>query len=40
MMEVLQFIFQDIWHFIGTVMLIEAIMYPIGIAFAERKGRR
>ncbi len=40
MMEVLQFIFQDIWHFIGTVVLVEAIMYPIGIALAGRKGRR
>ena len=30
-MEILRFIFQDIWHFIGTILLIEAIMYPIYI---------
>lgn len=25
MVEVLEFIFQDIWHFLGTVILLEVI---------------
>lgn len=25
MLNILEFIFQDIWHFVGTLILIEAI---------------
>lgn len=28
MKEILEFIFKDVWHFIGTVLLIDLILSP------------
>lgn len=33
MMEILQFIFQDFWHFMGTVILIAITGEAIGAIF-------
>jgi hypothetical protein len=29
MMEVLRFVFSSIWIFIGTIMIISALLYPV-----------
>lgn len=30
MIEILEFIFQDFWHWLGTLILVSAILVPFG----------
>ena len=41
MMDVLQFIFQDFWHFIGTVILLLAVCpwNNVRIKFGEKEKK-
>jgi hypothetical protein len=39
-MDVLQFIFSDLWHFFGTLVLIETIFLPFQIVFRKREKRK
>jgi hypothetical protein len=38
-MEVLKFIFQDFWHWLGSVVLLSIIMSPL-ITFCAVKGEK
>lgn len=36
MLEILQFVFQDFWHWAGTVVLCSVIVGGLGVAWARR----
>ena len=38
-MEILKFIFQDFWHWVGTVILLAIIISPI-ITYCAAKGEK
>lgn len=39
MLEILQFIFSDFWHWLGTVILISAIPMPFRFIIGRNKGK-
>lgn len=38
MLAVLEFVFSDIWHFLGTLIILEVIFGGISAAISRKEG--